>query len=207
MIEFIKNNKIKFLLIILLILVDAFVISINFISSKKDIITPGGLNEVKSVIEVKDAKEILGSFNTLYVYSYDKASILKTFIANFSEYNDISDSSITSNLSYKEQLLAGKIQKNQSIECSLICAYNYAKKSDGSINLEYKFEGFLVSYIEIQQTILEIGDLIVSVTRDGIVSDINNPSLFVDMLNSLKVGDIIGFIRDNEEMNYLINEL
>ena len=106
---------IKIVLLVLLILFDLFIITINFLPANKDITTPGGLNEVKEVIEIEGSKKIAGSFNTLYVYSYDKASILKTYLASFSDYNDIDDSSTTSDLSYKERVMAGKIQKNQSI--------------------------------------------------------------------------------------------
>ena len=199
------KNKIKFVFILLLIIFDSFIISINFISFKKDITTPGGLNEVRNVIEIESDNDILGSFNTLYVYSYDKASVLRTFVASLSEYNSISDSSTTSNLSYSEQILAGKIQKNQSIECSLICAYNYAKRINPDITLEYEFAGFLVSYRQLNQTSLEIGDLIYYVKRDNKIYDIHDPNNFVNLLNDLHVGDEIGLIRNEKEHTYLID--
>ena len=70
MIKFIKTHKLVFGLIVLLLLVDSFVIAINFISSKKDVTAPGGLNEVRELIEVEGNNDIKGSFNTIYVYSY-----------------------------------------------------------------------------------------------------------------------------------------
>ncbi len=193
---------IKITLFVLLVLFDLFIITINFWPAKKDITTPGGLNEVKEVIEIENSKNIEGSFNTLYVYSYDKASILKTYLASKSPYNDISDSSTTSDLSYKERVMAGKIQKNQSIECSLIAAYNYAKKSNPEIDLDYHLEGFYISYRQVNQKDLEIGDLVYAVIRDGITYDYTDPSSFVDKLNSLTIGDSICFVRDEEKLTY-----
>lgn len=196
------KKVIKLILLTLLILFDLFIVIINFWPAKKDITTPGGLNEVKDMIEIEDSNEIKGSFNTLYVYSYDKASILKTFLASKSPYNDISDSSTTSNLSYQERVLAGKIQKNQSIECSLIAAYNYAKVTNPDINLNYHLEGFYISYRQINQKDLEIGDLIYGVIRDDVTYDNTNPIEFVSALNSLKIGDIILYIRNDKKCSY-----
>ena len=197
---------IKVFLLFLLISFDLFILTINFLPSKKDITTPGGLNEVKKLIEIENSKEIEGSFNTLYVYSYEKASVLRKFLASFSEYNDIDDSSTTSDLSYQERLLAGQIQKNQSIECSLIAAYNYAKKTNPDINLDYHLEGFYISYRQINQKELEIGDLVYAVIRDGITYDYADPSSFVDKLNSLTIGDTICFIRDEEKLTYEVEK-
>lgn len=195
---------IKIVLLVLLILFDLFIITINFLPANKDITTPGGLNEVKEVIEIEGSKKIAGSFNTLYVYSYDKASILKTYLASFSDYNDIDDSSTTSDLSYKERVMAGKIQKNQSIECSLIAAYSYAKKNNPEIDLKYHLQGFYISYRQINQKDLEIGDLIYAVISNEITYDYNNPTEFVKALNSLKVGDTLCFKRDNKELTYTL---
>lgn len=202
MIEFIKKHKIISVLILLLFVLDSYIVAINFISSKKDITTPGGLNEVKELIEVEGSDKIKGSFNTLYVYSYEKASILRTYLASFSDYNDISDSSTTSNLSYQERILAGKIQKNQSIECSIIAAYNYAKKNNPEINLEYHLEGFLISYRQIEQKELQIGDLVYAVERNEVLYDTNDVEGFIYMLNHLSVGDKIYYIRDDKTLIY-----
>lgn len=206
MIEFIKKHKIISVLILLLFAFDSYIIAINFISADKDITTPGGLNEVHELIEVENSNDIKGSFNTLYVYSYEKASILRTYLASFSEYNDISDSSTTSDLSYEERVLAGKIQKNQSIECSLICAYNYAKKTNPSIALDYHLEGFLISYRQIEQKELEIGDLVYAVIRNDVTYDINDPEGFVYVLNNLKIGDTICYIRNEEKLTYYVEK-
>ena len=38
-------------------------------------------------------------------------------------------------LTDEEIVLSGQVQKNQSIEASLICAYNYANKNDNNIKI------------------------------------------------------------------------
>ena len=128
MIELIKKNLFKSIVLLVVLIFDIFIISISLIDSKKDIIAPGGLNEVKSLIEIDGSEGIDGSFNTIYVYSYDHASVLQKIIASFASYNDIFDSNPQIVLTDKEDELSGEIQKNQSIEASLICAYNYAKE-------------------------------------------------------------------------------
>ena len=195
---------IKVFLLFLLISFDLFILTINFLPSKKDITTPGGLNEVKELIEIENSKDIEGSFNTLYVYSYEKASVLRKFLASFSEYNDIDDSSTTSDLSYQERILAGQIQKNQSIECSLIAAYNYAKKTNPDINLDYHLRGYYISYRQINQKELEIGDLVYAVIKGEITYDASNPTDFVKALNSLTVGDVICYTRNDKEYTYKV---
>jgi PDZ domain-containing protein len=210
MIKFIKEHWIKFSLIVLLVILDLFMVSIHFIDAKKDITAPGGLNEVRNLIEVDTTKDIEGSFNTIYVYGYDHASILQTYIASFAEYNEISDSSTTSSLSDEERRIAGIAQKNQSIAESLICAYNYAAKTNKNINLEYKFKGFAVTYRQHNQKKLEIGDIIYAVERGNRLynlSDLERYSeVIYNFLNTLKTGDKIFFIRNNIDHEYELLE-
>ena len=206
MINLLKKHWLKITLIVLLIAFDSLIIAINFISAKKDITAPGGLNEVRDLIEVEGNDNIEGSFNTIYVYSYEKASILQTYIASFADYNEISDSSTTTNLTYEERHLAGQIQKNSSIEGSLICAYNYANKTNKDIKIEYSLGGFLISNRQINQSYLEIGDLIYGVIRNNVTYGVSDPNKFVDILNNLKIGDTILIIRDEKTTEYTLNE-
>ena len=67
MLKLIKDNIVKFLLLCCCLVLDIFVVTLALLPSNKDITAPGGLNEVKSVIEADTSTEIKGSFNTIYV--------------------------------------------------------------------------------------------------------------------------------------------
>ena len=209
MIKFLKKHIILSIFVSLTFILDIFVIVLALIPSNKDITTPGGLNEVKTVISVDTNTELAGSFNTIYVYSIERSSVLHTFIAGLADYNDISDSSQVFHLSDEERIKAGQVQKNQSIEASLICAYNYANKTNPTINLEYSFEGFIVRNYQINNSIFKIGDIITSIydNEKGILTDYTNPEDFRDVLNyELSIGDSIKFIRDGIENEVVVDK-
>ena len=209
MLELIKKCKIRTILVLLLIVFDSFVISLALIKSDKEITTPGGLNKVESVIQIENGINTAGSFNTIYVYSIDDASILQTYIASLAPYNEVSDKTSSVDLSKEELTQAGKIQKNQSIEGSLICAYNYANKYyDENIQISYSFIGFIVYYYEKNQTSFQMGDIIyqVYVKESDTLVDYKNPKILADSLNNIQVGDVIYFIRGEEKLPYEIKE-
>ena len=209
MLELIKKHKLRTVLIFLLIIFDSFVISIAFIKCNKDVTTPGGLNKVESIIEIENGLNTTGSFNTIYVYSMNDVSILQSYIASLAPYNEVSDRNTTIDLTRDEQTESGKIQKDQSIEGSLICAYNYAnKKYDEKITISYSFIGFIVYYYQINQHTLQIGDIItkVSIKETNTSVDYNDPEKLADALNNIKLGDIIYFVRGEETIPYEIEE-
>lgn len=197
MIELIKKNIFKSIVLLIVLIFDIFIISMALIDSKKEIIAPGGLNEVKSLIEVDGGKEIEGSFNTIYVYSYDHVSLLQKVIASFASYNDIFDSNPQIVLTDEEDLLAGEIQKNQSIEASLICAYNYAKELNPTLNIELDctFTGYIVHTKQINHDLFEIGDIINYVKRGETKYDISNMEDLYIALATLQIGDEVNVIR------------
>ena len=201
MINLIKSNKIKSSLLLLLVIFNLTIAALAIIPANKDVTAPGGLNEVKSVIKANTDANLEGSFNTIYVYSLERVSVLQSIIAALANYNEVSDSSQVFHLSDEERIKSGQVQKNQSIEASLICAYN--------IKIEYQFSGFIVRNYQINNTIFKIGDLIVGVynneTNETI--DITNPNRLVDILNNdLTVNDVITFIRDEEEISVKIEK-
>lgn len=210
MIKLIKEHIVKFILLCCVLVLDILMIVLALVPSKMDVTAPGGLNEVKSVIEADTDSQIKGSFNTIYVYSIDRASILQTFVASFAKYNDISEASDVFHLSKQENYNAGVVQKNQSIEASLICAYRYAKIINPSINIDYKLTGFIVRNYQINNKIFKIGDLITSVydvntNKRLTLEDYDDLSIKVSN-NNFNIGDEITFIRNNEEHKVTITE-
>ena len=226
MIIFLKKHKIITLFLGLTLVLDILVITLALIPSNKDITTPGGLNEVKTLINVDTNTNLTGSFNTIYVYSIERGSVLQTIVASFADYNDITDSSVSFHLTDEESLKAGQVQKNQSIEASLICAYRNAKNDNITIN--YDLSGFIVRNYQINHKIFKIGDIITSITdTDGSISNLeehklndsnsdniydftNEPNELYSILTYpyyyITEGDIVTFLRDGVEVPVEINE-
>lgn len=209
MITFLKKHVVLTIVICLTFILDVLVVVLALSPSNKDITTPGGLNEVKKVIKADTDTVLEGSFNTIYVYSIERSSVLHAMLAGIANYNEISDSSVVFHLSDEESRKAGQVQKNQSIEASLICAYTYAKKTNSKINLDYSFEGFIVRNYQINNSIFKIGDIITSIydNEKAKLTDYTTPEDFRDALNyDLSVGDKIKFIRDDIEKEVLVEK-
>lgn len=203
MIKFLK----KFWYILLLvILIDGFFIYICTKKSNKDITTPGGLSEVESLIEVKNQNVIKGSINTIYVYSIEKATIFQSFIASKDDKTEVTDNDIKFNLNKEENELSGKIQKYQSIEACLICAYNSAMKRNSDIKLSYTYEGLIVYTYEINQKNLKVGDIIYQIKSKNEIYNNSNPKGLYNAYNNLAVGDVIYYKRGNESKEFILEE-
>lgn len=213
MVKFIKEHKITALIACLLIAIDSFVILMALTPSNKDITCPGGLNEVISVIDAETNTQLKGSFNTIYVYSIERASILQTFVADFADYNEISDSSPSFHLSLEERRASGIVQKNQSIEASIIYAYRYANQNDSNIKLNHKFSGLIVYNYQINNELFKIGDIITSLYDKDLNKTFdyeNNPNELYQKLfyqeKEISVGDKITYLRGDIEITKEINK-
>ena len=199
MIDLIKKYKVLSIILLIVLLFDLTIAALAIIPANKDITSPGGLNEVKSVIEANTDTNLKGSFNTIYVYSMERVSLLQTLVADIADYNEVVDSSDTIVLTDEERIKSGKIQKDQSIEASLICAYN-AAISD-SINLDYSFIGFIVYMTRVNHDVFEIGDIITKIND----VDTSNIEKLAEALNNLKLGDVITYKRNDNVYPYVVN--
>ena len=202
-------NKYGYIFMILAIL-DLLAIRLITMKSDYEVTTPGGLNEVANLIEVESGMMYEGSFNTIYVQSFDDASLLHALVASFSEANELTEiieSKDYFDYTILENYQAGTIQKNQSIDAAIICAYNTMIEKGHSVNLDYEFIGFIVYGYMKNQEILKIGDLLVGVTlNNGEYYDITNPSMLTDCLNNLSLGDTIHYVRNDVIDTYQITE-
>lgn len=199
MMQLIKRFKVRSILVLLLVLFNIFIATLSLIPANKDVTAPGGLNEVKSVIKADTNTNLSGSFNTIYVYSLERVSVLQSWIASLANYNEVSDSSEVFHLSDEERIKSGQVQKNQSIEASLICAYEYAKKINPNIKLESSFSGFIIRNYQIGNEIFKIGDVITAIydKETDKKIDYNSFEELANLINyELTVGDIIYFTRD-----------
>lgn len=192
-----------------LLVLDILVILLATLKSGHEITTPGGLNEVANLIEVDTKTPYEGSINTIFVQSFDEATYLQTFLAGFSDAIEVSEivpENDYYNYTLYEKYLAGSIQKNQSIEASLICAYRYLAKTNSDIVIDYTFKGFIVYGYFKNQSVIRIGDLLVGCKSNGVYYDITSPQELTNALNNLTIGDVVHFMRDEKEMTYEITE-
>ena len=197
--------------IILFIALDIFVIVITTNKSGYQLTMPGGINPVEATIQIEDAPKLKGSFNTVYVYSYNHITTFQASILGFGNENtpEIGVSTVSKlyDITDAENYQSGIIQKNQSIETSLIIAYQTAKEHGYDVNLDYEFLGFIVYLYAINQEHLRIGDIITKVIRkSGAQFGLDKPSNLANALNTIEVGDTIIYQRDNEEFEYLVDK-
>ena len=178
------------------------------VPSNKDIIAPGGLTKVESLIEVEGDYEISGSFNTIYVYSMERVSVLAAAIASLIDGVDVSDSSSSVNLSDEENILSGQIQKNQSIEASLICAYTEANKVNSNITIESEFKGYIVYIYQINNEIFEMGDIITAVYDNSSDKTYNSSNMkeLANAINNLTINDKIMVVRNGKDKELTVEK-
>lgn len=214
MINLIKKHKIKAFLIGFITLFDALIISLALIPSNKDITAPGGLTEVVSVIKADSEIDLKGSFNTIYVYSIERSSILQSMIAGLANFNEIKDSSKYFHLTPEENNASGIIYKNQSIEASIIYAYKYAaSKGYDNIKLNSKLLGLIVCDYQINNKLFKMGDIITAIydkDKNQTFDIKNNPNELYNILyyqeRYISIGDVITYIRNGIEDRIEIKE-
>lgn len=207
MIRLIKDHLVKFFLIIGVLILDIAVIFLALIKTDQEISCPGGLDEVKSLIKTDSNTVLKGSFNTIYVYGIDEASILQTWIALLADYNEIEEMNPSFHLSKEEMNTSGRLLKTYSIETSILCAYLTANKIDQSIDIEAKLMGYTVYNRQINHKTFKIGDLITQIysISDKALYDAASGNL-AKALNNLTIGDIVTVIRDGKTLEITFNE-
>ena len=161
---------------------------------------PGGINSVYSFIEVEDAPEIKGSFNTTYVYSYDNISLLQSYIFGLESEKEDGSATISEIPEYyrftkEENTKRGLIQKEQSITGALIVAYEAAKENGHNVNIDYEFKGLIIHFYCLNQTVLKIGDIITGfkIHQDDKIIDVDtkDPARLEKAFLVSKPGDIV----------------
>ena len=208
-----KNFLKKYILLFLAIIAaDIFVIIISTNKSGYELTMPGDIGDVNSIIQVENGITLSGSFNTVSVYTYDHVTSLQAALLGFENDTnnptyDISEPSVYYNLSHEEDIYSGKIQKEQSLETSLINAYKSAELMGYDVHLDYEFKGFIIYLYFINQPVLRVGDLITSVdTVEGETYGLDQYKELYYRLYDLKSGDIVHFTRNDSEMTYVLDE-
>jgi len=174
MIEFLKAGKKWFLIFTIPYLCLLF---ITIVPQPYEVTTPGGLNKVDSVIRIEESYPQMGTIHTIYVYSFDKISLLQYWAGLLDHHISVEPVDPDSNLSGAEQRFSGEIMKDVSMINSVILAYKKANK-----DIVYEYEG-VIAYVTYATTHpnIELGDIITHV--NGTL--ISNRNEFVTMVNAI----------------------
>ncbi len=194
----------------LIINVPIFVLGIT--RTNKALTLKGDTTIFNSVVSIDTQNEEKGSFSSIYVISMNHSTLLQNIICKNDPIVDVYEMSTSStHINDIENYNAGKIQFYSSIENALIVAYNKAKLNDSSINLDYSFVGFDVTYYGADSQ-FRINDRIIKIktvddslsTKDNIVYkevDYKDEMAFRAQINSKKyINDEYTIIRDGVEM-------
>ena len=176
--QFFKKN---IYIIIPLYLVFSFVLVCSFVRTNYEITSPGQINQVQNVISIENPYESKGTFNTTSVYVNEKCTLLQYFLSFFSKTVIVEPvSEIVDGTSVRNSQ-SGTIQKNNSINNSIICAY-----SEANFDIEYKYVGVIVHTLAIDSTLdLEVGDIISAVAG----YEFNSLEEFYALFNVARISD------------------
>lgn len=183
MLKIIKKYKI---ILLIALLVNVAVLPFGLTFTDKQITLPGGLTEVKNVIKIDSNDTDSGSFSSIFVVSPDFSTKLEVFLIDkFYDKGQVTEqSTYTSYFTLSENMERSKIQKDYSVQTSLIVAYLNAQENGLDVSIDYKLTGAIVSWYSKDTKSYEIGDLFISV--DGV--SVDSPKEFVDAFNSRSVG-------------------
>lgn len=122
----------------------------------------GGLTRVNDTIILEQAYEETGSFHSVYVVSFDKATLFQVLVNRLIPSSTIYKTPTSqSELSFYEQHVRSQNQERISYMNALIVAFEAA-----SLPIDYQFEGLRVDYRAPHISGLSIGDLIVSINGE-----------------------------------------
>lgn len=197
-----NKNKILF---IIWIPIFTFILIITLYRTNYSVITTGDITNLSTLINVEGEYNTSGSMNSVFVYSNDRISLFQKWATSLDpnaylytesdSYLEFSDAEI-----YK----MGVIQKNQSIEASVIAAYNSAKEIDNTINIPYTFKGLIVSYLYKSDGMqFKLGDIITSI--NGVDASSGRDAL-KKAYKGMLVGSSVKILRDGVEYDLVLNE-
>lgn len=209
---FFKKYK---LFIFIALAINIPLILISTIRTNNGVIAKGDTVEFNSVVDIETDYEELGSFSTIYVMSIEGSTPLMNIIAKYDSEMEIYDISESDNiLSISESYFAGKIMYASSITQAIIASYNLAKLNDNNIKLDYKFDGYYITYHGINSK-LSIGDYIYAIKRtikndDGTLNTIiynKDEEGYLDFISKPLVDDV-WYIEESNKLNddYTLNK-
>lgn len=202
--NFFKTIIKRFWIVILLaVIINVPILVIGTYRTDKTITLKGDTTNIKSLVEVDNEYTEEGSFSSIYVISMDHSTILQNMICDLSNTTDVDDlSDYYLHFTDSETYQMGQVQKNSSIQTSIITAFNYAKSLNEKVYIDYKFKSLCVSFyfegspFKIKDEIIKINDIDVTAGRDE----------FVKQILSSKENDLVTVLRDEQEINIKLSK-
>lgn len=162
-----KLLKKNWLLISFLAIPYLFIVLSGVIRIDYDMTSPGGLNEVGNVISINEGYDQAGSFNTVSVYSVERIPLLTYLIGKLDNIVSVEESSELIQMTDAESVSSGTIQKNVSINNSIILAYKTAGKE-----ISTNYHGLIVHTVFKDVTYdVKIGDVITKYNGENITDE------------------------------------
>lgn len=154
--KFKNTSLVKKILSILLIVLYIFIICICVIKVEVDLTTPGSITNVSNVIDI-DSEYQKGNIYTVSVFSKNKVSVLHYLISKIDSNSDVKKGkSIASNIfTDNEEYMSNVGYKEQSIQDSIIIAYESAIKNNYDVKIDYSYQG--QQLINIPQNLFKTG--------------------------------------------------
>lgn len=164
MLKFLKQYK---KLIILLSFPYIYVLFLLVAPTNRQVLAPGDLTPVSESVAI-DGIEMLTQFHTIYIYNYYPMTPFQGLIASMNETMEVDVlSSVERDISWRDDYLAGQIQKLSSLTVSVIKAYELASLVDTEISIDSTFSGLLLSYRPSRLNELKIGDEIIAINGES----------------------------------------
>ena len=148
--EKIKKGSIKLKLLILTLLV--LYIGVLFVclyQVEVDSSLPGTITDVSDVISIETENE-KGKIATVSIYSHSKMSLLQYLLVKIDKNSEVSlGKSVSLEIFTENEEYASNVgYKQQSIQDSLIVAYNQAKNDGYDVSIDYSYKGqYLIKVI------------------------------------------------------------
>ena len=182
------------LILFFALLINLPIFILGIIRTNKEVTNIGDITDISSYMAL-DGNNTSGSFNSVYVVSFDKSTILQNLLFQYDEKLDIDEIPTSSiHLTDMELYEAGQIQKKSSIDSSIIYAYTKANKV-----VNYSYMGLKVSYYN-KNTPLKIGDLLYKINdMDASIGRNEFRSYLSEVLKNDEL-DYFTIIRNNEEI-------
>lgn len=198
----IKKYKLLFILYIPFFI---FVLTICLYKTNFSATTTGGIQNLDSIFEVENDNKISGTLNSVFVYDTDKISIFQKWVTTIDKNATVYEPSKNYSLfTTSETQTMGIIQKNQSIEASVIKAYSDAKEIDSTINLDYEFLGLIVNYYTNSSSMqFKLGDIITKI--NGVNASDGEDNLYNAYIGMYE-GSSVEILRDNKILTLNINQ-
>lgn len=185
--KFKKASIIFKMFICLLLVLYIGVLVVCFSKVKVNSSLPGSITNVSSVIDIESKNEP-GNIYTVSIYSPTEMSLLEYWLASADKNSDVSKGqSIQYDIfTEKEYYNTNVGYKNQSIQDSIIVAYNAAIQRNFDVKLEYEYEGEYL--INIPQNLyktgsddIKIGDVVTKI-NDVEVESLEQFNFMLDLI-------------------------